>query len=241
VTLEYFNVITNKFELVTNTCYVKRSRDTDKNQKRDSELDKQINRLTAAAAMEAAQQIGRDDLVKARQIISDAISQIKRSISGSDPFSVELVEDLADILSDMKDSSSYEKKAAKKMVWKGEAHKKQRAVGAAGASYQTKSKTEMQSKAVSYEKEMNSDKKKVSSPRKPVLNANNDKKSVKSPRKSESDSDDDTNMVSSKVSKKTAPSKKEKQQVKPTISKSPPSEKKESANKEDRKKKRLSS
>jgi len=160
VTLEYCNVASNETEKVTCVCSVKRSLKAEKNQKRDFELDKQINRLTAAAAMEDAQQVGLSDLNKARQIIKDAISSIEKSISAGDAFSASLIADLEDILSDMKNRTSYQQVAAKKMVWKGDAHTKQRAIGSAGESYQTKPKAKMQTKAKNYADEKSKSKSK---------------------------------------------------------------------------------
>jgi len=150
VELKYFNVITNQYEVVSSPCYIRRSHAAKKSQTRDVNLDKQINRLLAARAMEEAHEIGKSDLPKGRKVISDAILLIKESISAGDALSQELVSDLEEILADMKDSVSYEKKAAKKMAWKGDAHQKQRAVGKAGGSYQTSAKQKMQDKSAMY-------------------------------------------------------------------------------------------
>jgi len=149
IVLTYQNVMTNTYEKVTTNCFIGRSHNAPV-QSRDFDLDKQINRLIAAHAMEEARQIGPENLQQARKIISDAISHIKSSLSVGDSLCADLLNDLEDILRDMKDSSSYEKKAKKKMAWKGDAHGKQRAVGGAGGGYQTSAKSCMQIKAAGY-------------------------------------------------------------------------------------------
>jgi len=136
--------------MVSTTCIVIRSPEIPKIQMRDFALDLQINRLTAATAMEEAQ--GKTDLNQSRAVISTAIARLKASISATDHFTLGLIDDLQEILGDMKDKSSFERVAVAKMAWKGDAHKKQRAVGNAGLSYQNDAKRSMQEKAKVYSK-----------------------------------------------------------------------------------------
>jgi len=152
ITMNYYNVITEKYDKVSAQCVVKRSPEIPVSQTRDFSLDLQINRLTAAAAMEEAQ-THNHDMAKARQIISTAIARLKASISVQDPFTESLIADLNEILGDMKDKATFERVAVAKMAWKGDAHKKQRAIGSAGTGYQTSAKSKMQAKAKEYSKE----------------------------------------------------------------------------------------
>lgn len=147
VTLNYYNVITEKYDRVSIPCVIRRSPEIPKQQTRDMALDLQINRLTAAVAMEDAQT---KNMVEAKKVVTTAITRIKTSISSGEPLSQTLIADLEEILGDMKDSSSFQKVAVAKMAWKGNAHKNQRAVGSAGVTYQNKAKSSMQSKAVEY-------------------------------------------------------------------------------------------
>jgi hypothetical protein len=150
ISLHYYNVITERYDRVSVPCFVKRSPEIPVIQARDFSLDLQINRLTAAAAMEEAQT--KTDLNQARQEVSSAIVKLKSSISAADPFTQSLIADLQEILGDMKDHSSFQKVAVAKMAWKGDAHKKQRAAGNAGMTYQTSAKSKMQEKAKVYSK-----------------------------------------------------------------------------------------
>jgi len=156
VTLNYYNVITEKHDRVSVSCFVRRSPEIPTQQTRDLALDLQINRLTAAAAMEEAQT---KDINQAKQVVTSAITRLKAAISSSDPFTQTLIGDLEEILGDMKDKNSFEKVAVAKMAWKGNAHKNQRACGDAGVTYQNKSKVSMQMKAKEYSKEAKPSKK----------------------------------------------------------------------------------
>jgi len=150
VSLHYYNVISERYDKISTTCYVKRSPEIPVIQTRDFALDLQINRLTAAAAMEEAQT--KTDLNQAKQLVISAITRLKNSISANDPFTQSLIADLQEILGDMKDKSSFQKVAVAKMAWKGDAHMKQRAVGNAGITYQNSAKFSMQEKAKVYSK-----------------------------------------------------------------------------------------
>jgi len=155
VTLNYYNVVTEKHDKVSVPCIVRRSPEIPVHQTRDFALDMQINRLTAAAAMEEAQT---KDMAQAKQVVSTAIARLKAAISASDPFTQTLIADLEEILGDMKDSSSFQKVAVAKMAWKGNAHKNQRGCGTAGVGYQNKAKASMQMKAQAYSEEKKQEK-----------------------------------------------------------------------------------
>jgi len=150
ISLHYYNVITEKYDKVSTVCVVKRSPEIPIIQTRDYSLDLQINRLTAAAAMEEAQT--KTDLNEAKKLVQTAIARLKLSISAADPFTQSLIADLQEILGDMKDKTSFQKVAVAKMAWKGDAHMKQRAAGNAGISYQNNAKQKMQMKAKEYSK-----------------------------------------------------------------------------------------
>jgi len=148
ISLNYYNVLTETYEKVSVPCIVTRSPEIPVQQTRDFSLDLQINRLTAAAAMEEAQT--KKDVNQARLVVSSAIARLKGSISADNQFTQSLIADLQEILDDMKDNSSFQKVAVAKMAWKGDAHSKQRQVGNAGGSYQTSAKVSMQMKAKAY-------------------------------------------------------------------------------------------
>jgi len=155
--MNYYNVITEKYDKVSVPCTVRRSPEIPISQTRDLQLDLQINRLTAAAAMEEAQT--QKDMNQARKVVTTAISRIKTSLTVEDPYTQTLVEDLEEILGDMKDASSFQRVAVAKMNWKGNAHMNQRAAGTAGVSYQNAAKKSMQMKSHEYSSNYESDSK----------------------------------------------------------------------------------
>jgi len=145
VILNYYNVMNCRYEKIVTVCEVKRSPEIPKEQMRDYQMDLQINRLTTATAMEQAQ--SKTDLNQAREIISNAIEQLKGSVSASDLFTVSLIADLQEILNDMKDRETFQRVAVAKMAWKGDAHEQQRTIGSAGIQYINSQKKEMQMEA----------------------------------------------------------------------------------------------
>jgi len=143
--LKYFNVINSAFENAEAIATIARPEATPENQKMDYFLDVQRNRLNVADAIQKSKKVGDSgDLEKARDILHKAIEQIKLSISSTDELSKTMIADLNDTLNDMQDKHDYYAKAQKKMVWKEQAHKQERAVGKGG--YETKAKVMMKEK-----------------------------------------------------------------------------------------------
>src|SRR5690349_13681516 len=59
VTLSYLNVITGRHESATQECAIRRGEESNSEERRDFQLDKQHNRLLAAQAMDHANDLGR--------------------------------------------------------------------------------------------------------------------------------------------------------------------------------------
>jgi len=146
LTLAFFNVISCQFESSNLTCKAVRQKHIPQ-QKRDIEIDKQINRLLAAECMKQAQLYGQSgDLEKARELIQYNLDVIKNSVSSNNPLCIQLIKDLEEIYKDMATTSQFQNTGTKKAVWLANAHSRQRAAGNSGAIYGNQSKSWMISK-----------------------------------------------------------------------------------------------
>ena len=146
--VSYFNTLTRNLEKITTIATIKRPSETPKNQVIDQSLDRQKNRLITADVIENARKIADvGDLKLAREHLQNAIGQIKNSPSGSDELCKVLIADLEESHKDMENKAEYHSKGVKKMMWKAQAHEKERCVGKGG--YDTKAKSGMKAQVMS--------------------------------------------------------------------------------------------
>jgi len=137
--LGYFNIAVNKFEKIEKTCTVHRTKDP-KEQKRDYTLDKHLNRLFTAEAMEQARAIGSSDLKKAQGIIDAVIEKVKSSISANDELCVKLLADLNEVKKDLEDEHKFHSTTSKKLSSLSHGHHMQRNTTSGAQTYVTSSK-----------------------------------------------------------------------------------------------------
>jgi len=137
--------MTYRYEKVSTQCSVIRSPEIPREQVRDYDLDLQINRLMTAATLEEARK--NSDMNAARQSLINTLAMLKSSITASDPYVGNLIQDLEEVLGDMRDQQTFQRVAVAKMAWMGDAHEQQRSVGQAGNSYITETKKKMQYQA----------------------------------------------------------------------------------------------
>lgn len=78
-------------------------------------LDVQINRLSAAAAMEDASDLGAHSLDQGRAVLHSAIQSIRESPSAADPFCIALVRDLQAMMDGMHDVRTFSNDTSKRM------------------------------------------------------------------------------------------------------------------------------
>jgi len=149
VSLNYFNVLTSTLETKTIKAAIARPSVEPSGQQRNYELDKQNNRLIAAEAMKQATEYGNaKNLAKAREIIASAVSQIKESVTGEDPFCKSLIADLQLCAAGLKDEVSYAKEGSPMLQNSVQAHYYQRSTNVqmkSQAGYQTSARNYMQS------------------------------------------------------------------------------------------------
>jgi len=139
-TLSYFNILTSEFNTAEAIAHFNRPAEVPAGQRADFSLDRQRNRVMTGEVMTEARLVGdQGDLPKARSLIQNMIDQINASVSREDPLSKNLLKDLNEIMVTLADKAIYKQEGAKKMMWKQQAHEKERSVGE-DAVYENKSK-----------------------------------------------------------------------------------------------------
>jgi len=140
--LEYFNVLNSNTEKAQSTLYIDRLENISlENKISNLSLDKQRNRILTADALEKANEFGKNaNLEQARTEIKQAIERINQSVSVNEIFCQELIKDLNDALSRLKDHNSYVTSASKYMTSHTMSHNQQRGTHTT-YSYATFSKT----------------------------------------------------------------------------------------------------
>jgi len=128
--LSYFNVIGNVRDQQSVTAVVTRldSKDpTLADVKVDFNIDKQRNRVLAAEALKKGNELGSaGKLQEGRDLFEKTINELKSSISGGDPFVVDLIQGLQTAASSLKSQSEYSAWGSKNMLGQSEAHYQQR-------------------------------------------------------------------------------------------------------------------
>jgi len=147
--LEYFNVLTSSVTKNQVTLLVNRLDDVPpEHLVPNLLLDKQRNRITTADALEKANRLGTSDkLDEARATLNEAIQQISLSSSCNEVFSQDLITDLKEALSRVRDRVSYETSGSKYMSSHGMSHNYQRSCHSNRMYSNTSKLTTMQSAA----------------------------------------------------------------------------------------------
>jgi hypothetical protein len=147
-TVTYTNVITGQQGARAETTATVRRPALPTGETRDYAVDRQLNRLLAAEAMEQANEAARDgQMERAREIIKRASGRIAESVSRDDEFCKSLVSDLERCEGGLQSQSSWAADGSKMLTNQMQAHYVQRStnVGWAGqASYQTSTRDRMQ-------------------------------------------------------------------------------------------------
>jgi len=152
IKLTYFNVTSNKQEQRTTTGYIKRPSETPADQPINLNIDRQRNRLTAAAAMDQASNVNKSDKDargNARDILEAAIKSIKQSATAEDKMCIALVNDLQESVGELEDRNNDYVSVQKKMFAKGGCHSRQRGQV---DMYENSAKNKMKEKASSLAK-----------------------------------------------------------------------------------------
>jgi len=109
-------------------------------------LDKQRNRIMTAEALEKANRLGTSDkLDEARAAINEAIQRISISSSCNEVFSQDLITDLKEALTRIRDTVSYQTSGSKYMSSHGMSHNYQRSCHSTPMYSNTSKQTTMQS------------------------------------------------------------------------------------------------
>jgi len=128
--LSYFNVIGNVRDQQTVTAVVTRLESSDPtlaDDKADHNIDKQRNRVLGAEALKKGNEFGSaGKLQEGRDLFEKTINELKSSISGGDPFVVDLIQGLQTAASSLKSQSEYSSWGSKNMIGQSEAHYQQR-------------------------------------------------------------------------------------------------------------------
>jgi len=147
-TVTYTNVITGQQGARAEAAATVRRPALPTGETRDYAVDRQLNRLLAAEAMEQANEAARDgEMERAREIIKRARERIAESVSRDDEFCKSLVSDLERCEGGLQSQSSWAGAGSKMLTNQMQAHYVQRStnVGWAGqASYQTSTRDRMQ-------------------------------------------------------------------------------------------------
>jgi len=149
ITMSYFNVLTSSVDTTVATAYIKRPLNACSDQPINMYIDKQRNRLTAAAAMDLATKINKSDTaarVQARNILEVALDTMKKSASAEDKFTQTLMSDVRSCLLELADLSADYSSVQKKMSQKSLSHSRQRGHYDSGM-YDNSSKTSLKHSA----------------------------------------------------------------------------------------------
>jgi hypothetical protein len=147
-TVSYTNVITGEAHAtVEHTSTIKRPTQPT-GETRNFDVDRQLNRLLAAEAMEQANEAAQEGSVeRAREIIKRASERIRESVSRDDDFCKSLVSDLERCEGGLQSQSAWAADGSKMLTNQMQAHYVQRSTNVAWAgqaAYQTTSRCAMQ-------------------------------------------------------------------------------------------------
>jgi hypothetical protein len=140
--LNYFNVVSTNSDNAETVVVIDRPTDDSASRIADPVVDKQRNRIIAADALERANALGSEEkLDEAREALKGAMEKIKNSISASQLFCVELLKDLEQAHTRIKDSSTYRTSGSKYMSSMTMTHSYQRC-SHSSTSYRTSAKNQ---------------------------------------------------------------------------------------------------
>jgi len=128
ISAQYKNVVKNQNEIKSIVCELDRFEGKDIGE-RNYEVDIQVNRIVASDAMSNADklaQVGKLD--EARKVLDNATAAITQSKTGKEVYSVNLVKDITNVQSNLKDRKQYDKVGSKILKMKADVHKNQRSV-----------------------------------------------------------------------------------------------------------------
>lgn len=141
--LEYFNVINVSDETHTATGIVARTAQKIENQSRNLDLDKQMNRLAAAQAMEKGRMLADSGkFEEAKAVLHSTKVQFETSATSNETYTRALFADMDEALDNLESETSYKSAGRQKMFSKAQSHGVQRSSEATleGALYENKSK-----------------------------------------------------------------------------------------------------
>eukprot|EP00456_Euglypha_rotunda_P034921 TRINITY_DN2693_c0_g1_i8.p1 TRINITY_DN2693_c0_g1~~TRINITY_DN2693_c0_g1_i8.p1 ORF type:complete len:498 (-),score=75.22 TRINITY_DN2693_c0_g1_i8:28-1521(-) len=132
-TLSYFHVVAACQDTLSVKSMLHRPlKLEEKDAKKDSNVDKQRNRVEVADALKQADELAkRGKLDDARTLLVRAIDKLNLSITAKDPFVISLAEGLQTALGGLKSSTEYSSWGGKKMTSMSDAHHQQRSSAAA--------------------------------------------------------------------------------------------------------------
>lgn len=152
ITLDYFNVLTSKIETFSFVSSIERPMKVDKFDV-NYEVDKQRNRIETNEALRKAKEFSdKKDLAEGRKVLQCQIERIEKSISGEDKLCKAMVEDLKNLLKELKDVTSYISTGSKFMSEMEQTtnHQRNTKMTSTAVLYETKKKKEMKCDSETY-------------------------------------------------------------------------------------------
>lgn len=154
LSVQYKNVVKDVQETLSNVCSIARIEGAQKGE-RNMDLDIQYNRVMAANAMEKADQLANQGRIEdARKLLTASVQTIQASPSSAEAFSVNLMQDMQTIQSNMQSQQQYRSVGRKMMKSNMQCQQMQRSVQssqwASQGAYEGRSKKKMKKKFKSY-------------------------------------------------------------------------------------------
>lgn len=154
VTLSYFNVLSLSMETFSFVSSVERPQDVVQ-LNTNYEVDKQRNRIETNTALRKAKNLSDKKLLnEARKVIQDQIEFIEKSISGKDKLCLALIDDLKNLMKELKDVKTYESYGSKWMSEMEQTTNHQRGTKSSNTSklYETSEKVKTKQESSEYMK-----------------------------------------------------------------------------------------
>jgi len=150
LSVAYKNVVKDVRETLSNVCSIARIEGSQKGE-RNMELDVQYNRVMAADAMERADELAnKGKMEEARKLLKFQMASIQASPSNAQAYSVNLVNDMQTISSNMQNTQQYHSRGRKMMKSQYQAQQMQRSAQssqwASQSCYENRSKKAMKKK-----------------------------------------------------------------------------------------------
>jgi len=146
ISLTYLNVIKKRDETTEINATISRPAQGT-GEPRNYEIDKNMNRVIAAEALETSNDMAKNgELDKAKEILESAATRISESVSSQDEFSKNLVKDIEKCKEGVQSKASYNAVGSKMLLNQAHAHSAQRSTNVAWggqACYQTNNRFNM--------------------------------------------------------------------------------------------------